>query len=110
VTTRVRIGEFRDLATIERPSETKNTVGMPDGWVEFAKVWVKYGPLSSRPREQVAGNVLESLVNVMVQCRFIEGVTPAMRIKFDQHVLNIKTVIDLDGRRQYLEMWCVEVE
>lgn len=108
--TRKQIGKFRHLVSFEAPNETKTPAGTPDGWHKFIDAWADVQELSTRPRESVAGNVLQSDVNVMIHTRFIDGVRPNMRIKFEGTIFNIKTVVDLDGRHQYLEMWCVEVQ
>lgn len=79
--------------------------------------WERFGPVSgvcvktvdvtrTAEIEQAAGIV--SSVTSSIECRYLAGVTPAMRLIYEGHTYYIGAVIDLGNRGQRLMLYCGE--
>ena len=104
----MKIGAMRHRITFQQP------VKMPDGykghtvsWQDVATVWAQVEPLSGR--EYFYAHQIKNEVSHRVRMRYREDITVEMRVKLseDRH-LAIESVIDLQERRQFLEILCRE--
>ena len=75
-------------------------------WSDIATVWGRVEPLTGAERLQAMR--LESRVSHRVTIRHRTGVSAGMRLLHDGRALNIRTVIDPDERRHWLELMCEE--
>jgi SPP1 family predicted phage head-tail adaptor len=58
--------------------------------------------------ERVEADVLTGRLTHAVWLRYRNGVTPAMRFLFGDRILEIRAVIEVDGRRRRLKCLCLE--
>lgn len=103
------IGEMRHRVTIEQ-----KTRGASDGaggvisetWTTFAEVWAKLEPQVGR--EIVAADQNVHRLTHRVTIRHREGVTAAMRIKYQGRTLGILGLRELLENGRWLEIQCEE--
>ncbi len=99
----MRAGGFdRRIEIIRRTAEQDATSGEVEGdWVTFAEVWAKVRQL--RPwRKDLSQEVVEGY-DTRFQIRYLAGITPMMRIVYEERTYDIKPPVEL-GRREYLEI------
>ena len=77
----ISAGNLRKLITIEKPQETRNEIGEAvRTWVEHCKVWAKFEALTGR--ELFLAQQTQSEIVARVRCRYVQGITTAMRVTF----------------------------
>ena len=93
----MRIGPLRNRIVIEEKSATQDAEGGEVvTWATFATVWASMQSITGR--EFFAAAQINSSVTVKFGIRWLDGVTPAMRISFDSKLYNIVAVLDSDRR------------
>lgn len=106
----LRAGDLRNMVRIEAPGEATDAIGgRPEPWTTFIPIWdcSKETPTGA---ERVASMQPESRYTHILRGRWVEGITSAMRlVDEDGVVLNIRSVVDPDGRREQLEIRVEEV-
>ncbi len=103
----VHSGRLRFRITIEQALEVQNEYGEVERtWSMFAIRWSDVQPL--RGNERVEADQTNSQVSHKVTVRYLEGITPKMRILFGARVLNIESIINIDGRNRTMELMCRE--
>lgn len=99
----MRAGELDRKIVIERVTETQNAIGEPvASWATFATVWAAVKPV--RGREYFAAQGMQAEADSVFRIRWLDGVTPKMRISYDGAVYDIQHVAEL-GRRAGLELY-----
>lgn len=106
----MKIDDLRHRITFQKPVE------MPDGykghtvnWQDMVTVWASVEPLSIiATREYFDSQQIKADIMHKVKIRYREDVTLKMRIKHRGRVLEIKSIIDLNERRETLEILCKE--
>lgn len=95
-------GALRVRLALEAPIAT------PDGaggeavvWSEIGRPWAELSPLDAGERYDFSR--AEPALRWRVRIRFREGVSPAMRFRLGERVLEIRAAFDPDGRRRTLE-------
>jgi len=98
----VHAGKMRHQITIEVRSQVQDAAGEPQNvWNVFATVRAE--ELYTPGREIWASAQRAARVPAIFKIRYLEGVTPAMRLIFNGRVHNILSAIDPDNGRK-LEM------
>lgn len=101
------IGALRHrLALQEETRSADSGGGYTLIWSGVATVWGRIEPLTGAERLQAMQ--LESRVSHRVTIRHRTGVSAGMRLLHNGRALNIRTVIDPDERRHWLELMCEE--
>ena len=104
------IGKLRHRLTIQAAAPGADPYGgQSDPWAKptaLAKVWGRIESL--RGREQLHGMQLEDRVTHRITIRYRDGVTAKQRVAFGARVFNIRSAIDRDGRKRWLELLCEE--
>jgi len=98
-----RAGTMRERITIQ--SETASADGQggsTSGWTTFSTVWARVQPLRGREQREALQVQDEQVYQVTV--RYLAGVTPKMRILWGARTLNIRSVVNADERKRFLEM------
>ncbi|MEN1680338.1 MAG: phage head closure protein [Planctomycetota bacterium] len=104
-------GQLRDTITIERPAKLgADDAGQPrEGWeaaYEGVPACVQFvSGIEPRRGEQV-----EAASTMKVTIRPLPDITPKMRVRFGERILEIEGVGDPTGRRHWLVMRCVETK
>jgi SPP1 family predicted phage head-tail adaptor len=85
-----------------------NENGFPvEEWVNLATVWSNKRGLSGR--EYYAAASVQSETEIIFTIRFMAGLDTSMQILHGAVKHDIKSIIDRDGRRCWLEIHAVEV-
>lgn len=97
----MRTGQMRHQVVIQVRSTAQDTYGeQVQSWTEFAtrRALVE----RSRGSEIWASAQRSGRVPVVFHLRYLDGVTPGMRVLFDGRVHNILSAIDQEGRGEEL--------
>lgn len=102
-------GDLRHRVTLQKRVQGFDPIGQPiEGWDDVATVWAAVEPL--RGREYLAAGAMQSSVEVRIRMRYRPGITSAMRVAFDGDVYDIKAVIEVNTRREELQLMCTKQE
>lgn len=104
----MRAGELRHPVTIESAIETPADAGEWEVaiWAVFASTRAQITPLSGT--EKFQAQHLDPEVTHLVQIRFIDGITPEMRIVWGSRTFGIKSVLNVEERSRELEILATE--
>lgn len=106
----IKSGKMNKRISIEEPasgSPAKNGFGERNiVWEEFAEVWAEIIPLVGR--EYWAQQQVQSEVTVKIRIRYLAGVLTTMRVVYDERILTIKSVIDVNERHKEIVLMCSE--
>lgn len=101
----MKIGDLRHLVTIERSVETQDPVSgdMVKAWEPFAQAYANIASLSVS--EFMRAQELQSKVTGRITIRYLEGVTPTMRIVASERIYSILGVMpDSSSGRRWLTL------
>ena len=73
-------------------------------WVDGLTVWAEIKPMSSRGGERLVAGQMENRLMHLVTVRYINGITPKMRILYGSRIFNIRSVTDVEERGEILEI------
>lgn len=100
-------GLCRYQVTIEQMDGTQDATGQEaQNWTTFATTWASIESLSGNEKLTAAQVYASSVIRIRM--RFVDGVTPKMRIVYSDRIFDILDVSDPDGRRRYIECMCNE--
>lgn len=102
-----RIGKLRHRLTLESPSRTDDGGGGADiTWDSVAEIW---GALeTSTGAETIAAGRLSGTAAPVITIRYRDDVTPSLRFALGARRLQIRAVLDPDGRKRFLRCLCEE--
>jgi SPP1 family predicted phage head-tail adaptor len=102
-------GSLRETVTVQVPSETRNDMGESEQtWSTFAVRRAAVQAMSfveQERRGQIGG-----ATSYMVRIRYLEGITSAMRLRWDSRdgrILYVSSVVE-KGHREEHELTCEE--
>ncbi|MEN9807762.1 MAG: hypothetical protein RL756_2282 [Pseudomonadota bacterium] len=99
----MRAGLLDQRVTIQSKAVTRDAYGAEViTWTDVATVWMMAETISGR--EYVAMRQAQSDVTTRFRCRYVSGLTTAMRLVWRSQPFNITEVIDRTGRRAELEI------
>lgn len=102
----MNIEKMRHRIIFQRPTEEKDRLaGYKDDWFDVATVWAQISPVSGR---EYLAQVRETMVSHKIYCRYRDGITPRMRIKFKDRTFRIISVLNWDERNEGLTIMCEE--
>ena len=97
----MRAGNLRHLITIEEPIEALSDIGeVETTWQESITTYALINPLVGR--EYWSARQVTSEVTGKVNIRYVNGITPKMRIKFGNRILSIEAIINVEERNREL--------
>lgn len=106
----MRAGSLRHWITIEQPGGPDGS-GQPGPWTEFASMHAEIDPYVPRKAGEVIQNkMLQTPLTNRVHIRYIDGITPNMRIKFGTRIMKIDMIADALNLHRELELFCTEVQ
>ncbi len=89
--------------TIESPTMTANGAGgFTTSWNTFATVWAEVVPATGR--EIFDSDHMEEVQYATFTIRYLDGVTPTMRISFSGDYYNIRSIINSGLKNEMLEI------
>jgi len=94
------------LVLEERVSVADAGGGAGESWTEVATLWAAMHQKSGRERE--AADRLGARATTVITIRHRAGVTTDMRFRLGARHFNIRSVLDVDGRRRWLKCTCEE--
>ena len=102
-----RIGRLRHRVTLERRvREADGGGGAVETWEPVADLWAMIDARSGK--ETVEADRLSGSRKVEVTIRYRDDVTSKMRFRLGERRLDIRAVLDEDGRRRFLKCNCEE--
>lgn len=102
-----RAGALRHRVLLEAPSHQVGEGGVAIvAWQPVATLWAEIVPLSGREVFQADG--LAATANYEVRTRYRADITPEMRLVWEQRILDVRAVRDVEGRRRWLSCLCEE--
>lgn len=106
-----RAGRLRHEVEIQQPgSATESRFGAPSstsGWSTFKTVWARIVPLTGSERFE-ARQTFEK-VDHRIETRWLDGVTPEMRVKYGSRVFEIEAPLNLEELDRELHLMCHEI-
>lgn len=103
----VTIGELRDRISIQARSGAQDETGEPiSEWVEVAAVSASVRDLLAR--ELLAAAAAQSQITTKIVIRYRDGIAPDMRAVRGSELFHIQAVMNMSGRRDWMELMCVK--
>ena len=100
--------QLRRKIIIQNVTETRDTMGgIIEAWATYKTAHAAIEPLSGR--EYFAAAQVNAEETTRIRLRYIEGVTPKMRVLWGTRIYNINAVIDVEEKRRELQLMCKEV-
>jgi len=102
---------LRHRITIQEENSAADTGGGSVlAWEDVANIWAEIRPIQNRSAssERVQGGKIEARGFFLITIRYLDGVTPAMRISFGTRIFNIRSVINLEERGEVMEILAEE--
>lgn len=102
------IGKLRHRITIQELIKVDDGYGgTVETWQNIATVWAAIAPL--RGSERYTAQQVQSELTHKVTIRYRAGIKTQMRIVYKDKIFEIEAIIDVEERRQWLELLCSEV-
>lgn len=99
--------KMRHRITFQALPGDKSSLGSyEEEWVDVATVWAQISPVSGR---EYFSQVRETAVSHKIYCRYREGITPRMQIKFGKRTFRIQSVLNWEERGEGLTIMCEEI-
>lgn len=103
----MRAGHLRFRVTIQEAIETRDSVGaVVQYWQDRATVWAAIEPL--RGEEAFSLQQVKPSVSTKVKLRSLNWLSPKMRLRHGDRILDIDSIIDWQSRRVFQEVFCKE--
>jgi len=103
----VDAGTLKDRVTIQSVTETRSSSGqVNETWGTFATRWASVEPLQGR--EFFESQQVNADVTTRVRLRYLEGVTPKMRVLYKTRTFNITSVVNVEERSIETKLLCTE--
>jgi SPP1 family predicted phage head-tail adaptor len=104
---RLRPSDLRHRVRIEQGIVTSDGAGGRSvTWALFEETWAWIAPLTGE--EKFLAEQLEDKITHTIRMRFRDGITPSMRITFEDRVFNIRAVLNPEERDWVLTLLCDE--
>jgi SPP1 family predicted phage head-tail adaptor len=97
----MRAGTMIDRVTLQRWTPDNDPKwGPTPGWSDIAELWANVTPVSGTEKPDGAG--VQTTITHRVRMRYREDITPKDRLVYRSRVLDLLSVIDVDGQRAEL--------
>ena len=101
----MRAGRRNTKVIIESYSEAPDSVGDSiKTWSTFATVWVEFA--NQEGKEFINAREIHSSLATIMTARYLDGVTPQMRVNHDSTYYNILAAFDPFKKRVDLKIYC----
>ncbi|MDZ5609746.1 phage head closure protein [Bacillus pseudomycoides] len=104
--------KFNKRIVIEKLTGTKDEEGnsIPAEWKEFVSVWAKAEtPFGSGFNSEIFKGNAEFVIKLInFTIRYKEGITSAMRVRYQNRLFEIKSAIDIDEKHKEICLICEE--
>ncbi|WP_366923873.1 phage head closure protein [Metallumcola ferriviriculae] len=103
----MRIGKLRHRVTIQEYVASRDSFGAENPeWIDLKTVWANVSPVSGK--EYFASQQLSAEITTKIMMRYRPGITPKMRVIFDDRIFEIISVINLESQNIELNLMCKE--
>jgi SPP1 family predicted phage head-tail adaptor len=104
----MRAGSMRHVVTIESPTKTQDSTGsIVSSFATFAETRASIEPITGR--EFFSASQVQSDVTTRIRIRFMEGVTPKMRVVHGSDYYDIQAVLpDSRSGRHEMQLMCAK--
>lgn len=103
----MNIGKMRHRIVFQEQADEKDALGgYEDEWSDVAKTWAQINPVSGK---EYFSQTRDNVVSHKIYCRYRQGITPKMRIKFKDRIFRIISVLNWEERNEGLTIMCEEV-
>lgn len=101
----MRAGRLNERITLQSAAVSVDSVGQPvHSWSTFATVWAEVMPVSGR--EYFRAQSLTQAESIRITMRYLDGVTPSMRVVHGSRTYHIRSVLNVGSRERELELIC----
>ena len=105
----MKIGDMRHRITFQREIKTPDGhKGFTMAWQDMIECWASVVPLTGR--EFFYSHQIKAEITHRVKIRYREDVTTKMRIKYEDRILEIESILDKKERHEELEIFCREAK
>jgi len=105
----MKIGDMRHRITFQREVKTPDGhKGYTVAWRDMVECWASVEPLTGR--EFFYSHQIKAEITHRVKIRYREDITTKMRIKHEDRVLEIESIIDKKERHEEFEIFCREAK
>lgn len=99
-------GRMNQRITIEEKTSTRSSTGAEVvTWTPVAEVWARVEPI--RGNEFFAAGQMQDATDHRVTIRYRSGITREQRVVWRGELMDIVSVIDVNARRENLELMCI---
>jgi len=99
----MRAGNLSKLVSIGHSIEAIDAVGGVElVWTEYSKAWASITPL--RGTEKWVSAEKHATATHAIRIRYIAGVTPSMRIEYNDRVFDILSAINVGERNKMIDI------
>jgi SPP1 family predicted phage head-tail adaptor len=103
----VPIGAMRHRIILQQPVRVADGGGgATESWDTVAELWAAVQAIDGE--ERLAADALAGELTHVVWLRYRGGLVPSMRFLYDGRSLEIRAVVQIDGRRRRLKCLCLE--
>ena len=104
----VNAGKLIRKVTIEYKTQLADAYGaLVDTWGTYATWWAQVIPTTGS--ESVANGKVSSEVTTRMRGRYLNGISPIMRVKYGTRIFSIVAVINIDERNREIEILAKEI-
>lgn len=101
-------GTLKHRLTILIPYQLYNWGGGGTiSWITYATVWGEIIPL--RGKERFDDDKIKADISHVIKIRYKKGITPSMRITFNDRIFDIKNILNKKEEDRELQIECLEV-
>ena len=101
------IGDLSRRITLQRPDRTADGGGgFETTWTSVGAAWASVR--SSAGTEQDEGDDLVRRVGHQLRLRWRDDVVPGWRVVLEGRVLRVRSAVDRNGRKRWLDLECEE--
>jgi SPP1 family predicted phage head-tail adaptor len=105
----MRAGALRHRVEIQSRSMSLSDTGSPSyTWSRHARAYADIQPNTGRESE--IASEIAAVQTHLVRIRYVQGVTPRMRILWGTRTFDINSVVNVGERGRELQLLCTEVK
>ncbi len=103
----MKIGKLRHKITIQEYIATRDSFGAEvQTWTDKASAFASITPVSGK--EYFATQQWNAEVTTKITMRYLQGITPKMRVLFGSRIFEILSVLNFEERNIELNLMCKE--
>ena len=106
---KVKIGDLRQRILFQKENKADDGAhGYVVTWDDVAEVWAKVEPVSGT--ESYFAHQLRNVLSHKIKIRYWSDISVEMRVVFKTRIMKIESIIDIEEKRRFMVIGCVEEE